>query len=268
MDFVKKHYEKVLLGVVLLGLVVAVALLYFKINSEKAELEQQRETRRPNPKELEEVNLGRGESTLKILEGKIVLDLGGAHNVVNPVMWMKGPDGKIFKQETGGGFGPAAVKVVRIDPLYLVVSYERTNVAGYEIAIERQAAAKASERARTTRTVNVNDRRDSTTLFTLLDVKKDPAGNPVELVLEMVDSGKKITLNPPNAYKEVAGYKTTLRYPPENNREFRDCYRDSEIRIEGESYIVLPISETEVVLSAKPNGKKTTIHLESRSSAQ
>ena len=42
MDFLKKHYEKVLLGVVLLGLAVAVAFLPFKIASEKQTLEDMR----------------------------------------------------------------------------------------------------------------------------------------------------------------------------------------------------------------------------------
>ena len=42
MDFLKKHYEKVLLGVVLLGLAVAVAFLPFKIASDKQALEDKR----------------------------------------------------------------------------------------------------------------------------------------------------------------------------------------------------------------------------------
>ena len=39
MDFLKKHYEKILLGVVLLGMAVALALLPFKIGSEKQKLD-------------------------------------------------------------------------------------------------------------------------------------------------------------------------------------------------------------------------------------
>jgi hypothetical protein len=38
MDFLKKNYEKILLGVVLLGLAVAVGFLPFKIASEKQKL--------------------------------------------------------------------------------------------------------------------------------------------------------------------------------------------------------------------------------------
>jgi len=40
MDFLKKHYEKLILGVVLIGLAVAVAVLPFFISSEKDKLNQ------------------------------------------------------------------------------------------------------------------------------------------------------------------------------------------------------------------------------------
>jgi hypothetical protein len=40
MDFLKKHYEKIILGVVLIGLAVAVAVLPFFISSEKDKLTQ------------------------------------------------------------------------------------------------------------------------------------------------------------------------------------------------------------------------------------
>jgi hypothetical protein len=39
MDFLKKHYEKILLGVVLLGLVTAAVLLPFMIMSDRENLE-------------------------------------------------------------------------------------------------------------------------------------------------------------------------------------------------------------------------------------
>jgi len=42
MDFVKKHYEKIILGIVLVGLAVAVAFIPFKVASEKKELDEKR----------------------------------------------------------------------------------------------------------------------------------------------------------------------------------------------------------------------------------
>ena len=48
MDFLKKHYEKVMLGVVLLGLAVAVAVLPFMIASEKEKLEEMKSSCPPS----------------------------------------------------------------------------------------------------------------------------------------------------------------------------------------------------------------------------
>ena len=66
MDFLKKHYEKVLLGVVLLGLAVAVAFLPFKIASEKQKLEDMRnQLIHPKVKELTNLNLTLPDTVLK-----------------------------------------------------------------------------------------------------------------------------------------------------------------------------------------------------------
>ena len=42
MDFVKKHYEKIILGIVLVGLAVAVAFIPFKVSNEKKDLDEKR----------------------------------------------------------------------------------------------------------------------------------------------------------------------------------------------------------------------------------
>jgi hypothetical protein len=262
MDFLKKHYEKVVLGVVLLGLVAAVGWLWFMIDSEKTWITEQREINTPRVKELPALDLSRESNALKRAETKVELSLGGSHNVVSPVTWIE-KDGQLSRMEAGGAFGPAAVKVLKIQPLYLVLSFKGTNAIGYVIAVERQAAPRIGDRVREV-SVALNEKKE---LFTLREVKGPPEA-PTELVLEMADGGQRVSLKPPAPYKEVGGYSANLRYEPDN-RTFLDCRRDSKpINIGGEEYYVLPINETDVVLSSKLNGKKTTIRLESGSPAR
>ena len=52
MDLIKKHYEKVLMGVVLLGLTVAVVMLPFIISEKREDLEAKRVSMIPRPKPL------------------------------------------------------------------------------------------------------------------------------------------------------------------------------------------------------------------------
>ena len=52
MEFLKKNYEKVVLGVVLLGWTIAACLLPFIISAKRASLEEQRVSTKPKVKEL------------------------------------------------------------------------------------------------------------------------------------------------------------------------------------------------------------------------
>src|SRR5258705_304317 len=66
MDLLKKHYEKILLGVVLLGLAVAVGFLPIKITSEKQKLTDLSNARRsPKVAPLTNLDLTMPEKELK-----------------------------------------------------------------------------------------------------------------------------------------------------------------------------------------------------------
>ena len=69
MDFLKKHYEKVLLGAVLLGLAAAVAFLFFKVASEKEELlRKETELTKPRVTPLADLDLTPYQAVLQRLE--------------------------------------------------------------------------------------------------------------------------------------------------------------------------------------------------------
>ena len=105
MDFIKKNYEKILLGFVLLGLAVAVAYLPIKIANEKRELAEAREKRTPKPKPLDPVDMSRLNAAHKRLETPAGLKYSTEHNLLNPVQWQKGPLG-LIKIQTGVSVGP------------------------------------------------------------------------------------------------------------------------------------------------------------------
>ena len=98
MDFLKKHYEKVLLGAVLLGLAVAVGFLPFKITSDKEELEKKRDQLiHPNVKPLANQDLAQPESMLQRLTIPVALDFSAPHKLFNPMPWQKAQDGRLIK---------------------------------------------------------------------------------------------------------------------------------------------------------------------------
>ena len=87
MEILKKHFEKLLLGVVLLGLVVGAAFLPLMIASERQSLRDmaQAELRR-TPGELPKLDLSKSEQLLARLQAALKLDFSSSHKVFNPVV--------------------------------------------------------------------------------------------------------------------------------------------------------------------------------------
>ena len=107
MDFVKKNWEKILLGVVLVGLAVAVAFLPLKISREREDLRIQSETRTPKVVPLIPPDLTIAAADLKRTAVPTTLDLSTGHRLFNPVLWQKSVDGsRIIKVTTGREIGP------------------------------------------------------------------------------------------------------------------------------------------------------------------
>src|SRR5260370_25511340 len=143
MDFVKKHYEKLLLGVVLIGLAVAVAVLPFFISNEQQKLRDVTSVvLNPKVTPLTNVNLTASEQALKRMATPAVIDFGPPNRLFNPMPWQKAADGHLVLRES---VGPSRVVVTNITPLYLILTLDSVAPSDvgpkYVIGIEKQAAA-------------------------------------------------------------------------------------------------------------------------------
>ena len=260
MDFIKKNWEKVLLGVVLVGLAVAVAFLPLKIASEKDSMEEIRKTLLPKVKPLEPVDLAGAEESLKRSATPLVLDFSTGHRLFNPVLWQKTPDGNKIKVQSGKEIGPDALVVAKTTPLFTIVSLDNvvtneTGAARYAIGLERQAAEKATDRRKRQSYVSTDSKSDA---FTLISVK-GPAASPAELLLELADTGEKVVVTKAAPYKRVDGHLAEMKYPPEN-RTWPPRRVGEKLTFAGGDYNIVAIGETEVVVSAG-SGKKTTVRM-------
>ena len=120
MDFLKKHYEKILLGVVLLGLVGAMVFLPFMILHDRNQLDETRTEIIIRPvKPLAPLDLTAESNTMRRLQLPYRLDLETTNRLFNPVQWQKAVDGSLIKIESGNEVGPGAVVVTRINALVL-----------------------------------------------------------------------------------------------------------------------------------------------------
>jgi hypothetical protein len=259
MDLLKKHYEKIILGGVLLILVVSAALLPMMISSERDSLRELSSSYINRPaKPLEPLNFSTQQVSLQRLQARLSLDLSTNNKVFNPLQWQKAPDGRIFKIQTGDETGPKALEVVKLTPLYLKVGLESVSVSDsgirYVIGVEREAAPKVSDRRKTLKYATVNNKNDA---FLLREVR-GAADNPSELVLELADTGESVTISKENPLSRVDGYMADLRYDLEK-RVWNNQRVGGALKFGNEDYNIVAITKNEVVVLAKSNQKKTPI---------
>jgi hypothetical protein len=257
MDFLKKHYEKILLSVVLLGLVGALAFMALIIPREQQKVRDIGEgiiSGRVVP--LPELDLTQQSNVVERLQSPYRLDFDTPNRLFNPVEWVRTPDGRL---RTATRTNPQAVVVTAIPPLYLVLSLDSvvTNELGarYVISVERQAAANPALRRKQQRYVSVDDPKKD--VFALVKVGGPPE-NPDDLILRLADTGQTITLSKDKPFRRVDGYTADLKYDPEK-ASWSGQRVGSHLKFAGDDYTIVDINSNEVVLSAQSNQKKWTL---------
>lgn len=267
MDFLKKHYEKVLLGVVLCGLVVGAVFLTLMVPQEREKLDSYTTgIIKKQTKPIPPVDLSTNQLALQRLQTAFALDLATTNKLVNPMLWRKRSPDNVPIKDTPRNIGPEAVVVITNRPLYLTITFDSVSTAGaaprYLIGVTREAAPKSTDRSKKQKDAQLNVKND---VFVLREVK-GPPDNPTELTLELNDTGEMATLSKERVdkdgkpfFKRVDGYSADLKYPPENKPPWLNQRIGSSLRIEGEEYNIVAINKNEVILSAKSNNKKTSI---------
>ncbi|MDD5139321.1 MAG: hypothetical protein PHY43_03555 [Verrucomicrobiales bacterium] len=260
MEFVKKHYEKIILSAVLAGLVGALVVLPFMISRDQEEIKRLGdEYTTPKVPPLPALDLTRQKSASERLLARANFDFFTTNKLFNPMDWKKGIDGNPIKIKTGNETGAGAAVVTKITPLYLVVTLDQvtTNELGarYVIGIERQAAATPALRQKQKRFASMDDRKKDA--FTLVEVKGAPE-NPSELILKLADSGEMVSVSKQKPFKRADAYAADLKYDLDK-KTFIGRRENSSISFGGEDYIVVAIDPDEVILSAQSNQKHTTL---------
>jgi hypothetical protein len=261
MEFVKKHYEKIILSAVLLGVVGFLVFLPFVIASEDEQLRESREKiTNPPVKPLPPVDLTRQEAISQRLKTPANFDFSTTNRLFNPLEWKRNTDGTLFPIRNGNETGPRAAVVTKITPLYFIITFDSVETNGaaprYVVGVEHQGAEKPSARRKQQRYVSPGEKKD---LFILSDVKGDPA-DPDGLVLKLTDSGDMVTVSKDKPYQRVEGYTADLKYDVERPpRNFAGLRPGSRISFGNEDYIVVAVDADAVILSAQSNQKKTTL---------
>jgi len=263
MDFLKKHYEKVILSVVLLGLAGAAALLPLRIqsNQEKITIAKNGPAKGDSPYTPE--NLTNSLWLLAQAKNPPVLDLGSPHYLFNPVLWKQLPNGERVKIEDPDQLGPKSLVISNVTPLYLRLEFKGAEGTAekrlYRVIIIREGAQAKSQRTPVPRLVTLNSRVEN--LFTAREVV-GPEDNPTALVVFLADSNERVELQKDQEFKHPVGFGADLKYKPDDKLFPGKRVKDT-IEFAGKKYNIVAITENEVTV-ADPSGRPTTIQYKSQ----
>jgi hypothetical protein len=268
MDFVKKHYEKILLGFVLLGLVGALVFLPFMIASDQQKLKDMSYgVVHPKAAPLPGLDLTRETDVLGRLQSPYKLDFSTTNKLFNSVPWSKTPDGHLQKLAADNVVSLAVI--TNITPLYLILALDsmetnsmETNEVGtrYVISMERQAAALLAQRVKKQHYASIGEKvGEKNNAFIVREVSGSPADpGTLKLTVQLTDTGESATLSKDKPFRRVDGYSADLKYDPEK-KTWQGQRVGASLKFAGDDYIIVAIDPGAVVLSARSNQKKTTL---------
>lgn len=253
MDFLKKHYEKVILSIVLLAVAAAAFLLTVSVGEVKQSLEEQLAQKvQKKGAVLPPLDLSTNQAVLAHASQRMKLVLDGPHNTFNPGSWEKA--GENLRRKPGKG-GLAGLAIVRTTPLNLVLTFK--GVAGlaesprYQISVAREFEKVPSKRQPVITSLSAGG-KDS--LVQLVEVK-GPKEDPTELVCELVETRERFTLSKTKDFRKPFGYAADLR---SEGKDFLAKRVDDSLVLSGVTYKIVAIGKEELVVSA-PNQVRTTI---------
>ena len=253
-DLLKNHYEKLILGLALLGLGAAVVILMRASAAEQEKIKQYlTEVERRAAAPVKPLDLAPLESTLKTAQNPPPLNLDGEHKLFNPVKWQRRADGAWVKSVKGSEGTVDELEITRLAPLQFIINFDKFTGTGYTIVITNEAALPPYPK-RLSQYYSLNDTNKP--VLVLREIKGAP-DNPEGLVVEIKDTGERIEIGKERPFIRTNTFEVDLKWKVEN-RSFNKQRTNSVVNLGGELYKIVAINPAEVVMSA-PNDKKYTV---------
>lgn len=249
MQFLKKHYEKIVLCVVLLSMAAAAIWMGAVVAKLSEEVNQpisggSHKTKPPVPLDLTTDLLALAQVT-----NPPPVVLSGVHNLFNPVTWRRKANGELLKILKTG---PDALSVINIAPLYTVIAYDHPsgNGAIYVFNVQQHSGRKTIEYTK-------KDEKTKSGLYIIRGIKDAP-DDPSEIQLEILETEETVWISKGNPYRRVDGYIADMKYDPESRSLPKERVNDTLI-LDNEQYKIVEITNNVVRVQSIKNTKVTTI---------
>lgn len=267
MDFLKNHYEKLILSVVLLGLAVVAGYLPFVVSSVRerlAEVTTAIEDGRVEP--LKPLDLSTNEAVLARAMSRAEFTFGeGPHGLFTPAgTWRKGPGPGGWPPIPPAPSGVEGLRVTDITPLELVVKLQNVSKGSsaafglrYNFFVKNEASTNTALARGRVVILAAKEKPSPTDPLFIKDIIGAPE-DPDALQVQLTDTRQVITVTKDQPYVEVAGFSADLRHEREN-RNYPRQRPGSKLTIGGTVYNVVAINEHDVTIEDDKTKRRTVI---------
>lgn len=271
MEFLKNHYEKLILGLTLLLMAAGAVMLVLEAGMVQEELDGYRKTiveSEGKPPATEDSAARK--KTLDQARRPPQTDFVKVHRVFNPDAWYVDTNGNLV---AGTNVGVNRLIVQSITPQQLQLEFaavggspERPSVS---FNMVRQFGRTPAETNRTRRSITLNTTNTSNTLDParkLVLHAREIGGTPEapEAKLELHEPGKdplKFLLSKAQNFATVIDYVAHIYYEVETNFVWKVARKDTPLVFAGDTNIVVEVTATNVILRAVSNDKITILPL-------
>jgi len=256
MEFLKKHYEKIVLCVVLLGLAGAAVWMRSAIKRVREQLQVVDVAPPPKTAPLAPIDLKADQQSLEQITNPPMVVLSGEHNLFNPVTWKRKANGEFMKFVKTG---PDALIVTNIIPLYTIIAYDRPTDSPVYVMNWQQHADRRLTNSRGTPEYARKDQKMKSGLYIVRGIK-GAENDPSEINLEITETGETnvwVSTNTP--YRRVDSYIADLKYDPDPLVPLNKKRVNDEFKLDNDPYKVVEITNNAVRVQNEHTTKVTEI---------
>ncbi|PAW85417.1 MAG: hypothetical protein B9S33_09885 [Pedosphaera sp. Tous-C6FEB] len=277
MEFLKNHYEKIVLGLMLLLMASGAVLLVLEAGSVQERLQAYRdlvisgESKPPPAQDVEKMK-----SLLSAATKPSQTDFATVHRVFNPGAWFVGTNGDLI---AGTKVGVSQLAVHSITPQRLLL--ELVSVGGTadrataSLRVTREFARTPAEQLKVSKTVPINATNtaaNASSAHTLDPQRKlvllirGSSGTPEnpEVKCELHEPNKdaiKFNLSKAQGFVNVVEHIASIQYMVETNFAWPKARKDTPLVFAGDTNIVVEVNASNVVVRAISNDKVTLLPL-------
>ena len=265
MQFIKKHYDKVILSAVLVVLLVVAVLLPLDVSSFESELQEIRQsTAGAPPIPFAPTDISTNKALLNRFASPKGPELTREHRLFNPGPWRRTSDGAIVKSEAGGGLD--ALRLTNITELKLKVELGPVDTTlsrpTYRVQITNPDARQSQkiEPHQLGETVSRNN------WFVIQRAEGSEVDPSLTGLLRVPNRPEEaITFSKSKPFERTIGYAADFFYPPSQSIRLVKKGMDlpPSVRAQGdtETYTVTSVSATDATVRAKQSNVGRTIPL-------